>query len=172
MGAQQPRVVWRERRGRHRRTEVAAADADVDHVGEARAGRARQPARVDGADEGAALRAHRQHVGVQRRECRRQARAGRRAQAAYAAPARRSVSLTTSPGEQRIPARSDALRRGELDQRFERGCIEALAAEIQQQPAGLAREPPEPARIRGELRSDRHARKARRRLRERLSQGS
>ena len=76
------------------------------------------------------------------------------------------------PGEERFPARAEPLGVGQRDQSIERVRVEPLAAEIQQQPAGLARESPEPVRIRGEMRSDRRAGEARRRVRERLSQGS
>ena len=61
---------------------------------------------------------------------------------------------------------------GELHERNERGLVETLSAEVKKEPAGLAGEILETARIRGKQLADGRAGEARGIAREALSQGS
>ncbi len=92
-------------------------------------------ARVHVARRRRALRAHREHLGVQRRECRRRASPGGRAQQRVQ---RRALLgfVDRLAGEERVAgARRRPRSSASCDERVERGRIEALAAEVEEQPA-------------------------------------
>ncbi len=153
--------------------EVAAADADVDDVGEARAARAGPPPLVHLADERRALRANREHLGVLRPR-------GRRApcppgvRSSVCSAARRSVALTSAPAEQRVDpcARQAARLRPGRRSASSAAASRRWRLKSNRRPAGLAREVREALRVRGKQRAHRRAGEAARVARERVSQGS
>jgi hypothetical protein len=170
MGAQQSRVVGCERGRRHGRAEVAAADADADDVGEARAARAGQPALVHRAHERRALRTHGHHFAMLARE-----RGGRAAGRDAQQRVQRCAALAgvhRRPRKQRFDAGAEALRLRQRRERVQRRRIQALPAEVEQQARGLAREAAEAVRIGSEQLAYGDAGEAVSVSRERVSQGS
>ena len=160
-----------ERFDRHRRAEVAAADADVDDVREALAAGAGAAALVHVAHERGALRAHGQDLGMQRRERRRQCRARRRPQQRVQRGAALAV-VDDRAVEHRVDALAKRSGIGQPDERVQRLGIEALAAEVEQQSVEFARKGGEAIRVLREQVPDRHPGQAIRVIREDVSQGS
>ena len=76
------------------------------------------------------------------------------------------------PGEERVDPAAQAARIRKRGQRVERGRVEALPAEIEQQAAGFAREMAEAAGVLGEESGDRQAGEAPRVACEGISQDS
>ena len=171
VATQQARIEWRERRRRHGRPKVAAADADMDDVREPRAARAGPASGMHVGDEGRALPAHGEDLGVQRRDRGRKRSARGCAQERVQGRAALGV-VDRLAGEQRPDARVETALLRELDECTERGRVETLPAEVEQQAAGLAREILETARVRGEELADGRSGEAHRVARESLSQGS
>ncbi len=148
-----------ERSDRHRGSEIAAADADVDDIGEALAAAAGPLALVHVADESCALPPDRQHVRMQGFEVGCQPRAGRAPQQRV----QRSAPLALIDDcaiEHRVNARTQPCVVGRRRERRHRIGVDSLAAEIEQQAFQFAREPLEPRRIGREQMPHRHAGKS------------
>ncbi len=153
MAAQLARMERLERLHRHGRSEVAAADADVDHVGEPLARCARAGAVVDFSHELRALGALGQHFGVHALKRRRHRRAcGCAQQRVQRRPAFRVVD--DGAVHERIDLTAQVYGLGQGHQRIQRAGVESLAREVQQQAVELAGEILEARRVGSEQLAD------------------